>query len=191
MLRKRRRARWEETITLDDGRVLWLRPIQPADAEPLRAAFSLLTPDEVRMRFLHPLTELTPEMAERLTRLDSQREFALVLAEPYPPGEALVPAVARVSVDANGQDAEFAVIVSHFVGRRGLGRLLLQKLFDWARWRGIRRLYGDVLTDNTAMLALCQSLGFHREPGGEPGVVRVVCDVPDTRPRRGRSRPAG
>jgi RimJ/RimL family protein N-acetyltransferase len=184
MLRQRRRARWEETLTLDDGRVLWLRPIQPADAEPLRATFGLLTPDEVRMRFLHPLTELTPEMARRFTALDPQHEFALVLAEPYPPGEALVGAVVRASVEPQGEAAEFALIVSHFIGRQGLGRLLMHKLFDWARWRGIRRLYGDVLVENTAMLAMCRSLGFQREAGSEPGIVRVVLDVSKTRRRR-------
>ena len=73
-----------------------IRPIRPDDAVPLRAGFPLLQPDEIRQRFLHAVKELTPEMADKLTRPDPRTEFAIVAAEPLPPGEALVGAVARV-----------------------------------------------------------------------------------------------
>lgn len=167
----------EETITLDDGRTLWLRPIHPADAEPLRATFALLSPTEIRMRFLHPLTELTPAMAERLTNPDPQREIALVLAEPEPPGNALVGAVARAIIDPNTQCAEFAIIVAQVLTGQGLGRLLVGRLIEWARDRGLRQLHGDVLLDNTRMLRLCDALGFRRESTAEHGVLRVVHDL--------------
>ena len=41
----------EESVTLDDGQVLLLRPIRPEDEPALRAAFEKLTPEEIRMRF--------------------------------------------------------------------------------------------------------------------------------------------
>ena len=165
---------WHERLRLADGRDLLLRPIVPADAEPLRVGFALLTPEEVRLRFLHPLKELSPEMLHRLTHLDPKRDFALVAAEPLPPGEALVGAVARASLDADGRRAEFAILVSRFLAGQGLGVVLMKQLIRWARRKRLDELYGDVLDENTAMLRLAAMLGFKREPlADDPGVIRV------------------
>ena len=96
MAARERLPPWHEHQRLPNGREVLIRPIRPEDAAPLRAGFALLQPDEVRQRFLYALKEMTPEMAERLTRINPKNEFALVAAEPLPPGEALVGAVARV-----------------------------------------------------------------------------------------------
>jgi GNAT superfamily N-acetyltransferase len=158
---------------LRDGRAVRVRPIEPSDAEPLRGAFSLLTPEDVRLRFLHALTEMTPEMARALTHLNPRTDFALVAAEPLPPGQAMIFAVARASINAES-DAEFAVIVGRPLRGQGLGKHLLRRVADWCRRRGARELFGDVLSENGAMLELVQRLGFERAHlEGEPGVVRV------------------
>ncbi|HTL14871.1 MAG TPA: GNAT family N-acetyltransferase [Thermomonas sp.] len=183
MAARNRMPPWHEHLRLRNGREVLIRPIRPEDAVPLRAAFVLLQPDEVRQRFLHPMKELGVQEAERLTRPDPRREFALVAAEPLPPGEALVGAVARLAVDANGHDAEFAILVSHYVAGMGLGRHLMRRLVRWARGRKLRRLYGDVLESNLPMQALAASLDFRREPADSPGLVRMVLDLPPPRPR--------
>ena len=68
MAARNRMPPWHEKIHLANGREVLVRPIRPEDAVPLRAAFVLLEPDEVRQRFLHPMKELGVEQAERLTR---------------------------------------------------------------------------------------------------------------------------
>ncbi|MEZ5544406.1 MAG: GNAT family N-acetyltransferase [Lysobacteraceae bacterium] len=172
--RERQLAPWTERLLLDDGRQLLLRPIQPADAEPIRHAFRLLSPEEVRMRFLHPMKEISSELVKRLTRIEPENEFALVIAEPLPPGEALVGCVGRLSIDKGTDRAEFAVLVSHFLIGKGLGRLLMNQLIAWGRARGLSEIYGDVLDENSAMLSLAASLGFKREMlPDDPGIVRV------------------
>jgi RimJ/RimL family protein N-acetyltransferase len=166
--------RWTEQLVLPDGRQMLLRPIVPADAEPLRQGFPLLHPEEVRMRFMYTMKELTPEMARRLTHLDPRRDFALVVAEPLPPGEALIAAVVRASLDADRRRAEFAILVSHFVAGQGLGYLMMKRIIRWARLKRLDELYGDVLEDNRSMLQLAEALGFEREHRLEdPGIVRV------------------
>ena len=180
-VRRDRLPPWHEYKRLLDGRELLIRPIRAEDAEPLRAGFSLLRPDEIRQRFLYAIKELTPEMAARLTRPDPEHEFALVAAEPLPPGEALIGAVARAAIDPDRREAEFAILVSHFIGGMGLGRLLMLRLVRWARRRRLKRLHGDVLEYNTAMLGLAESLGFRREHGDTPGLVRVTLDLEDPR----------
>jgi len=178
---------WRERLTLPDGRDLVLRPIEPKDATALREGFALLNAEEIRMRFMHPLRELSPEMAGRLANPRRRKDLALVVAEDLPPGEALVGAVVRASLDDDGRKAEFALIVSHFLSRQGLGRFLMKRLVHWAKLKRLDSLYGDVLDENTAMLHLVGSLGFRREHrNDEPGVTRVWLDL---QPAARSSRP--
>ncbi len=170
---------WHEHFRLPSGRELLIRPIRPEDAGPIRGAFTLLGPEEIRQRFLYALRELTPEMAQRLSQPDPQTEFALVAAETLPPGEALVGAVARASIVSRTREAEFAILVSHFIAGQGLGRHLMRRLVKWARSKKLERLYGDVLDSNIPMLQLAQSLGFRqvRQQDAAPGLVRVELDL--------------
>lgn len=177
MAARNRLPPWHEMQHLSNGREVLIRPIRPDDALPLRAAFPLLEPDEVRLRLLCPMTELSPEMADKLSRPDPRNEFAIVVAEPLPPGEALVGAVARATIVAGGRDVEFAILVSGFIAGMGLGRHLMRRLVRWARGKKADRIYGDVLELNQPMLTLAQSLGFHREASDDPGMVRVVLDL--------------
>lgn len=183
MAARNRMPPWHENVRLANGRDILIRPIRPEDAGPMQAAFALLEPGEIRQRFLHPMKELISQQAERLVRPDPRRDFALVAAEPLPPGEALVGAVARISIDDNGQDAEFAILVSHYVNGMGLGRHLMRRLVRWAKGRKVRRVYGDVLDSNLPMQALAESLGFRKEATGEAGLVRVVLDLPPPKPK--------
>ena len=171
-LSRERLGPWRERLALRDGRSMLVRPIDPADAAVLIEGFKVLTPEEVRMRFQRPINELTPEAARTLTVLDPRTDFALVVAEPEAPGEALVGAVARVSLDADRRAAEFALLVARPLSRQGLGRYLLQKLIAWCRRRGVETVYGEISHDNGPMLRITASLGFRREHA-EPGFVRV------------------
>ena len=183
MAARERLPPWHERRWLPNGREVLIRPIRPEDAEPLRAGFDLLQPDEIRQRFLYSLKELTPEMAERFTRINPKYGFALVAAEPLPAGEALVGAVANVAIDHTGRNAEFAILVSHYVAGMGLGRYLMTRLVKWARSKELDSIYGDVFAHNNPMLALAQSLGFKREVQHDAqGLVRVVLAL---------NRPAG
>lgn len=177
---------WCEAIELTDGRRLILRPIQPSDAQALSRSFLRLSPEEVRLRFLHPLRELTPEYATRLVSLDPKREFALVLVECRPPEEALIGAVARCSVDESGQVAEFAIIVGREIARQGLGRYLLSKLIEWSRKKKLYAIQGHVLNDNHAMLGLSRKLGFELDYDFDPEDEIVLVRKPLGQAARGQ-----
>lgn len=165
-----------------------VRPIQPEDAEPLAASFELLNEEEVRRRFLHRLKRLDASHLEQITHPKAASEFVLVAAEPLPPGEALVTALARLSLDkADPSRAEFGILVSHFVVGLGLGRLLMERLVEWCRDHAVLELWGDVLEDNRPMLELAAELGFRREvEPGSGGVLRVRLDLSRKPPRKRR-----
>ncbi|PWG62568.1 bifunctional acetate--CoA ligase family protein/GNAT family N-acetyltransferase [Spiribacter halobius] len=158
----------EETVHLDDGREFLLRPILPEDEPAVHRAFAQLTPEQIRMRFFAPIKQLSHVAAARFTQIDYDREMALVLTETgRPAGEADIFGVVHIHADPDNERAEYAVIVSHELTRRGLGRLLMERVIDYARRRGIREIRGDVLQENRAMLTLCKQLGFHRRPDPE------------------------
>jgi len=149
---------WCDALELDNGRRLILRPIEPGDAETLRRSFGRLTPEEIRYRFLHPITELTPEHARRLTDVDGHTAFALVVVEALPPEQALIGGVGRVAVVEDR--AEFGLIVGREISGCGLGSYLLQRLTEWCRKRGLDRIEGKVMLENHRMLELARRLGF-------------------------------
>src|SRR6056297_2499143 len=156
------------------GRKLIARPILPGDADTLRRSFGDLTPEEIRFRFLHPITELTPAHARELVDVDRARAFALVLVEALPPERARIGAVARAIIDEGGNDAEFAIIVGREIGGFGLGAYLLKRIAEWSAKKGMRTLYGDVMVENQRMLRLARRLGFSfaMHPV-EPQIVRI------------------
>lgn len=153
----------EEDITLADGQRLWLRPIRPEDEPSLQRAFNKLTPEEIYLRFFAPLKMLSHTMAARFTQIDYDRQMALVLTEHGAPGSTEIYGSVTIVCDPDMQRAEYAILVPHDMARRGLGALLMQRIIDYARGRGIGEIFGEVLAHNSAMLALCKKLGFRLE----------------------------
>jgi acetyltransferase len=47
---------------------------------------------------------------------------------------------------------------------RGLGYKLLSEILAYARRRGIRQVYGEIMRENTTMLRMAHELGFHSAP---------------------------
>lgn len=164
----------ETTVTTPSGATYLLRPIRPEDEPPLQALFGRLSPEDVRMRFFRPLKALDHDFAARLTQIDYDRQMALVLAGPGQPGEAELHGVVRLVRDPREDTAEYAVTVESALQGSGLGRLLMERIIDYARSIGLNTIFGLVLTENRAMLGLARELGFTaREEPGEPGVLRV------------------
>jgi GNAT superfamily N-acetyltransferase len=166
-----------------DGTELELRSIRPDDFKALQRGFRNLTPDEVRMRFLHPLTDLVEPVARSLCDLDPKTGVAFVLADPPQTAEPEIHAVARAYIDPATLAAEFAVIVQRRFAGKGYGRMLMDRLLRACRDRGAVEMWGDVFLDNVAMLALAERLGFekHWQPH-DPGVVRINLDLTKTNP---------
>jgi len=163
---------WCEALELANGRRLIMRPIEAGDADMLRKSFGRLTLEEIRYRFLHPITELTPEYAQQLTDLDGRTAFALVFVEALPPARALIGGVGRVVVEDDR--AEFALIVGREINGFGLGSFLLQRLTEWCRKRGLSMIFGEVMLENHRMLELTKRLGFQCEfDPDNPQVIRV------------------
>jgi GNAT superfamily N-acetyltransferase len=163
-----------ECVRSRDGRELWLREIVPGDVAALRRCFTRLSPEDIRRRFLHAMSELPEPMARRLCSIDPARETALVLVdESVHPAE--IRGVGRIYVDESADSAEFSVLVEQDWSRVGLGALLMQRLVDDCRQRGLAEIWGYVLLENRPMLELCRELGFtQRLMADEPGTAQIT-----------------
>lgn len=165
----------EETLVLPDGQQLLLRPIRPEDEPALQGLFARLSKEEIRLRFLHAMKTLSHDMSARLTQIDYDREMALVLTDPGVQAEPMLYGVVRLAADPDNRRAEFAILIRRDFTGMGLGPMLMRRIIDYARKRGIGELYGDVLMDNRSMLKLCEALGFKkRYDPREPDVAIVT-----------------
>ena len=168
------RAARGESVRTHDGRELTLRDIQHGDVAAMQRCFTRLSPQDIRRRFLHAMSELPAPMAQRLCRIDPARETAHVLMdESVQPPE--MRGVGRIYVDETTDSAEFSVLIEHDWSRLGLGAMLMQRLVDDSRRRSLAELWGYVLHENRPMLELCKELGFtHRLISDEPGTALMT-----------------
>jgi acetyltransferase len=148
-----------------------IRPIRPEDAAAHTAFFSRLSPEDIRYRFFSAMRELSAEQTVRLTQIDYDREMAFIAANESNNDTV---GVARLACDLDGRSGEFAVIVEPDMKGRGLASILMQRLIDWARLRGLPEIAGQILADNQPMLAFIRRKGFTvRHMPEDPAVMEA------------------
>lgn len=168
-----------ETLTLRDGRLVSVRPIEPGDARRLKAAFEGLTPRSRFQRFLGPMGVLTPETLRYFTDVDQRDHLALVAVDPSRADEPLVGVVRCIRLKDAPDKGELAVTVVDSHQGLGLGTLLVGALARWIteRQAGIRSFQADVLTANRPMLEILEQLGARTVEEFE-GTLSVELPVP-------------
>jgi GNAT superfamily N-acetyltransferase len=139
----------ESAEKLPDGTTIRPRSVHPEDERLLVDLAAHMSPEDMRLRFLAAMRGLSHELAARLSDIDPDRDVAL-LAFAEGAEEAL--GVARFSGDPDNRAAEFAIAVRTDWKGHGLGHLLMARLTQLARQRGIDELVGEVLPENAAML---------------------------------------
>ena len=159
---------------LNDGTDIVIRPIRPEDAEIEQAFIRGLSAESKYFRFMNSIHELSLEMLVRFTQIDYHNEMALVAINPGVNGEEEI-GVARYLTNPDKKTCEFAIVVSDKWQGKGIARLLMQKLIDIARNRGLEMMEGQVLANNYRMLELMMSLNFEvgNDPD-DPGIKLVV-----------------
>lgn len=152
---------YEERVTLSDGDTLLLRAISPRDADKLREGFSRLSPESRYRRFFHFIDHLSDEMVERLTNVDGVKHVAIVaLVETPDLKDEIGAGVGRfVCLPELPDVAEMAITVTDDFQRRGIGKILMQRLTQAALERGVRALRADVLAANDPMRSLLEHIG--------------------------------
>ncbi|ODN69291.1 succinyl-CoA synthetase subunit beta [Methylobrevis pamukkalensis] len=168
-------SEWETTVTLKSGLVVQLRPIRPEDERLYPDFFSKMTPDDMRLRFFSLVKEFGHAFIARLTQIDYARAMAFIAIEAET-GDML--GAVRLHGDPDGVSGEYAIAVRSDLKGEGLGWVLMQQIIAFARREGYSRIDGEVLRENTTMLAMCEALGFAMRPQPDgPDIVGVSLDL--------------
>jgi GNAT superfamily N-acetyltransferase len=140
-----------EAVVLADGTRALIRLVRPSDRETLAEGFENLSDESRWLRFHATKPSLSARELSYLTDVDNEDHVALAAAT-VEGGRGL--GIGRF-VKVPGTDvAEIALTVIDSAQGKGLGRVLLTRLVEAARERGVARFRFDVLANNAAMRAL-------------------------------------
>ena len=149
--------------TLDDGRQVLIRPMNPGDAEAEHAFIVALSPQARRYRFQEQFSEPSPDMVARLVDVDHVNDEALV-ALSEEDGRQVIVGVSRYAVGSDPLACEIAVTVRDDWQGHGLGTALMRRLIDAARGRGLKLMVSLDFAENSEMAHLAHHLGFDSAP---------------------------
>jgi acetyltransferase len=150
-------SQWQRHLEVKDGWRVFVRPIRPEDEPLIHEFLRHVSSHDLRLRFFAPMKEFSHEFIARLTQLDYARAMAFVAFDEAS-NELL--GVVRIHSDSIYESGEYAILLRSDLKGRGLGWALMQMIIEYARSEGLKAISGDVLTENTVMLAMCRSLGF-------------------------------
>jgi acetyltransferase len=165
----------ERNVALPDGRVIFVRPVRPEDEPLYERFFQHVSKDDMRLRFFGAVKDTGHAFIARLTQIDYGRAMAL-LAIDHGTGELM--GVVRLHIAPDQETGEYAILLRSDLKGRGLGWALMEQIIDYARNESLKRIHGDVLSENTVMLKMCSELGFDiRDDGGDRNVKVVTLNL--------------
>jgi acetyltransferase len=171
-------SQYERRFFTNDGALLLIRPIKADDAALLVDFFSRLSAQSIFYRFLTHLKSLPPDWIEHFTRIDYDRDVALVAVEKSDLREMIL-GVCRIMRCSGSTKGEVAVVVGDQWQGRGIAAALLKQCIGIARELGMRSLWGLVSTENAKALALAEKFGFQATSYSELGTTELEITLDD------------
>jgi acetyltransferase len=161
----------ESHVLLRDGTPVLIRRLMAEDAVLYHDFLSDVTPEDLRLRFFASMHAVSENLIDKLLHYDPARAMAFIAVEEH---TRRMLDVVRLHDDTSGANAEFAIMVRPRLKGHGVGWLLMKHMIKFAKHKDLKNVRGQVLWQNTTMLAMCAGLGFLiADDPGDPG-VRVV-----------------
>jgi len=157
------------TSTLVGGRRVWLRLLEPGDADLLRQFFWRLSSETIYRRFLSPITLPSNALLKRLVDVDHHDREALIAMD-----ERGIAGIARYGTVGSSHDV--AVVGADDWQGRGLGKVLIRRLAHIARMRGIASFRATMLGENRRAQSLVLGLSPKTKMRFEDGYLEA--DIP-------------
>ncbi|SUA46513.1 Uncharacterized conserved protein [Nocardia africana] len=189
---------WFADVLAADGGVVRLRPITPADAEPMQAFHAALSDRTRYLRYFGPYPRMTPKDLYRTTHVDYHNRVGLVIEL----GSVII-AVGRYELltDREGpRAAEVAFVVADEHQGRGLGSILLEHLAGAAAENDIETFVAEVLAENHTMVTVFREAGYQVQRSRDGSVLHLefaidpteaLLSVRDSRERASEARSVG
>jgi GNAT superfamily N-acetyltransferase len=148
-----------DVLRLRSGKSMTVRFVEPRDAEALQAFFRSLTVRSRYNRFLGAISELPQTVLDHFIHVGEADRFSLIAVMTVDGVETIV-GETRYAFDASTSSFELGLSVDDRWQGHGIGSALLKNLECRAAAFGAKRLFGDTLRSNDAMIALARKSGF-------------------------------
>jgi GNAT superfamily N-acetyltransferase len=172
---------WEEAriVRLASGVELRVRPVRLSDEEALQDLFYRLTDESTYRRFMtfkkaHPREEM-----QALVNLDYEQSVGVLAVD----GDDQIVGMARYDVDPKTNLGDIAFVVRDEWQGKGVGKVLMQRMAEIGRARGLAGFMADVLAENKPMMAILQRSGLKLAIDLEGGVYHVAARFEEQPPR--------
>lgn len=178
---------WERRMELKSGETVMVRPVRPEDEPAFRLFFSKSSKEDLRLRFFSYVRDFSHKFIARLTQIDYARDMAFCAFDPS--GELI--GVVRLHADPERESGEYAILLRSDLKGQGLGWALMQLVIEYGQAERFTSIEGQVLAENTTMLAMCKALGFtvKRDPD-EPEIMHAKLVLADIHLAEGEALPA-
>jgi RimJ/RimL family protein N-acetyltransferase len=158
-------------LTLRDGTLVLIRPLVAEDATLYPDFLGDVTAEDLRLRFFAPMREVNHELLDKLIHYDPAHAMAFIAIDEQ---SRKMLGVVRLHDDTSGEDAEFAILVRSRLKDHGIGWLLMKHMIEFSKHKNLKTVRGQVLSENTTMLAMCAELGFHIADDPDDRGVKTV-----------------
>jgi acetyltransferase len=158
---------------LADGTDVVIRPIRPEDVWLVQDFVRNLSEESRYFRFMKSVEQLSETLLVRLTQIDYSREMALIAIRNVNDKEVEL-GVTRYAINPDGESCEFALVVADNMRGTGLGHKLMTTLINIARSKGLKRIEGEVLKNNSSMLKLMKRLSFSAKTNEDDTNIKDV-----------------
>jgi GNAT superfamily N-acetyltransferase len=171
---------WEEARQhrLSGGKEITIRPVRLSDEETLRDLFYRLSDESTYRRFLSYKNRYPHKEMQYLVDVDYEQNMALVACT-VDGACAEIIAMARYDVDPATHLADIAFVVRDDWHRQGIGTLLMKRMSEIARARGIAGFSADLFATNRPMLGILRKSGLKVQMELEQGVYHATLRFDD------------
>ena len=167
----------EETMKID-GEEVTLRPAKPVDERRIQEHFYNLDKTDIVSRFFHEKTSFVRDEAQGVSQIDYIKDLTIVaLVGEF--GFGRVVGIGEYLLDPEKNIAEVAFSISKEFQGKGLGKILLKKLFMAARENGIAGLVAYTSPTNKGMIKLFNTLPFKTKTFFDGDMLSLTCRFDD------------
>ncbi len=163
----------EETVEIG-AETITIRPAKPVDERRIQEHFYSLEKDDVVSRFFHEKSSFVHDEVKDVSLIDYIKDLT-ILAVVGEFGFGRVIGVGEYLVDPATNEAEIAFSISKPYQKKGLGKILLNKLAYAARDNGILGLMAYTSAQNKGMIKLFKSLPYKVDSFFDGEMLQLRC----------------
>ncbi len=163
----------EETVEIG-AETITIRPAKPVDERRIQEHFYSLEKDDVVSRFFHEKSSFVHDDLKGVSLIDYIKDLTVV-AVVGEFGFGRVIGIGEYLIDPATNEAEIAFSISKPYQRKGLGKILLNKLAYAARDNGISGLMAYTSAQNKGMIKLFKSLPYKVDSFFDGQMLQLRC----------------